>query len=284
MSQIKDAALAIIGAGHAGRAAADLARELAIETVVLDQGHGNGSGNGALVWLIHGDGTICFSRDDTAHELTAQCIILAPGALDRPRLDEAPVAGGAEVPDIQITSALGLEHGWDPIQRFWYPMCGEAGGTSLERIFLAGAVTGRLGQAIAVWQGRRAVRAVAEKLGHDIGEGEQSEPPPAELQTPPSLDAARLNNEQIVCNCEGTTVGEIRRLAALGCDDVNQAKAFARPGAGECQGRRCAVAVAEVLAAARGVAVAEVGYFRQRWPTSPVSLDQLALFQELDDG
>lgn len=271
-------AVAIIGAGHAGQAAADLARDLGLEATILD----DRQDHGALVWLIEND-TICFSRDDVAHKLTAQRIILAPGALDRPMPGVDNPSGSDEIPNIQITSALGLEHCWDPVQRFWYARCGTHGETAQEHIFLAGAVTGRFGPALAAWQGRTAACAVARSLGAHGGDCDPGEPPPAETQSPSFLDAKELAGDIVVCDCEGTTVDDIRRLADLGCRDVNQAKALGRPGTGSCQGRRCALAVAEVLAHGLGVDMAEVGYFRQRWPTSPVSLEQLSKFANEDN-
>jgi hypothetical protein len=239
---------------------------------------------GALVWFVDGDGTICCSPAGGAEKLIAQYIILAPGVQKSWALE------GHENPDIQITSALGLSHAWDPDQGFWYPQCGDDGRTNLQRIFLAGAVTGRLGIAMAASQGRRAVLAVARDLGKDIGKDngkdngnvDLTKPPVPEAQTSPSHDVATLDDDAVACPCEEVTVGDIRRLGALGCADVNQAKALGRPGAGPCQGRRCALLVAAVLADARGVEMAEVGYFRQRWPTSPVSLDQLSKFADED--
>lgn len=264
--------LAIIGGGPAGMAAARAAEEVAIDTVMLDEG----AEDGALVWFVDRDGTICYSPASGAEKLIAQYIILAPGVQKSWAVDDH------ENPDIQITSALGLAHAWDPVQGFWYPQCGEDGRTALERVFLAGAVTGRFGIAMAAWQGWRAALAVARDLGKDIGNVDLAEPPVPEAQTSLSFDVATLDDDAIACPCEEVTAGDIRRLGALGCREVNQAKALGRPGAGPCQGRRCALLVAAVLADARGVGMAEVGYFRQRWPTSPVSLDQLSKFADED--
>ncbi len=276
MNESERLTLAVIGGGPAGRAAAAAAAELGIEATVFDQN------DGTLVWLIDPDGTVCFNQGEEVRSLTARRVILAPGALPRP-VPGGPPDTAFEVPDIQMTAALGLAHAWDSVQRFWYAKCGPNGGTEFERLYLAGAVTGQFGEDIAAWQGRRAAVSVARDLATDIAAGVLSDPPPAEPMTPKPLDAAGLDDEAIVCDCEGTTVADLHRLAAMGCDDVNQAKALGRPGAGPCQGRRCAMAVAEVLASALGVDVPDAGYFRQRWPSSPVALDKLAAFAELGD-
>ena len=53
-------------------------------------------------------------------------------------------------------------------------------------------------------------------------------------------------------------------------------KAFLRCGMGPCQGRQCGVTVSELIAQGRGTTPAEVGYYRQRFPVQPVTLDELA--------
>ena len=272
------AALAIIGAGPAGRAARDMAARIGIEEVaVLD----DGPDLDALVWLVDGDGTICYSRNGTAHKLTAQYIILAPGTLARPTANPAAHIDH-EIPDIQITSALRLEHAWDREQGFWYPRHDESLASQCARIYLAGGVTGRMGEAVAKWQGRRAALTIAIHLGHEVTKHDLPDCPPAEVRPAPPSYVAGLEDAEMVCPCEGISAGDIRRLAARGCGTVNQAKALGRPGMGICQGRRCGLLVGEVLADCLGVDMAQVGYFRQRWPTSPVSLAQLSKFAHED--
>ncbi len=63
---------------------------------------------------------------------------------------------------------------------------------------------------------------------------------------------------------------------ALGCPGPNQLKAFTRCGMGPCQGRLCGPTVSELIAAERGVPVADVGYYRLRPPVKPVTLGELA--------
>ena len=84
----------------------------------------------------------------------------------------------------------------------------------------------------------------------------------------------------VVCRCEEVTAGEIARIAAMGVPGPNQAKAFGRAGMGPCQGRFCGLTVAEIIAAERGESVRDVGYYRIRPPIKPVTLGELAAFDD----
>ena len=83
-------------------------------------------------------------------------------------------------------------------------------------------------------------------------------------------------SETIVCRCEEVTAGELRKFVELGCVGPNQAKSFGRCGMGPCQGRMCGLTVTEVIADARQVSPAEVGYYRIRPPIKPLTLGELA--------
>jgi hypothetical protein len=56
----------------------------------------------------------------------------------------------------------------------------------------------------------------------------------------------------------------------MGAIEANRAKAFSRVGMGRCQGRYCGHAGAEVIAAAAGIPVAEVGRLRAQAPVKPL--------------
>jgi len=90
-------------------------------------------------------------------------------------------------------------------------------------------------------------------------------------------DANRMPaDEVLVCRCEEVTAGAIRGYVGIGCAGPNQTKSFGRCGMGPCQGRMCGLTVTEVIAQARGVPPAEVGYFRIRPPIKPITLAELA--------
>jgi NADPH-dependent 2,4-dienoyl-CoA reductase/sulfur reductase-like enzyme len=92
--------------------------------------------------------------------------------------------------------------------------------------------------------------------------------PPAAILTPADAVA--------VCRCEEVTAGAIRAAVRQGCLGPNQAKAFLRAGMGPCQGRMCGPVVSEIIAAERGVSVAETGFLRIRPPIKPITLGELA--------
>ena len=72
------------------------------------------------------------------------------------------------------------------------------------------------------------------------------------------------------------TARQVTETVALGCTGPNQMKSFLRSGMGPCQGRLCGLTVTELIAAARGVTPAEVGYYRLRPPVKPITLAELA--------
>ncbi|MFQ8889659.1 MAG: (2Fe-2S)-binding protein [Bilophila wadsworthia] len=80
-------------------------------------------------------------------------------------------------------------------------------------------------------------------------------------------------DETLVCRCECVTAGDIRKAVAEGFRDVNEVKRFTRCGMGQCQGRMCGPALAEITAAAQSKAPPDaVGCLRCQ-PFRPVSLE-----------
>jgi len=199
------------------------------------------------------------------------------------------------VPNVQISRALDLPHDWDPAQRCWRPCLGEWGDTALPGIFVAGDGGGIGGAAAAEEQGRLAALAAACRLGHldQTERNRRADAPRRALAHHlavrpfldalyrPSDDAVVPADEAVVCRCEEVTAGEIRRCVADGCVGPNQVKSFARPGMGPCQGRMCGLTVAEIIAAARGEPIADVGYYRLRQPLKPITLGELAELEEV---
>ncbi|EML1602446.1 (2Fe-2S)-binding protein, partial [Burkholderia cenocepacia] len=102
------------------------------------------------------------------------------------------------------------------------------------------------------------------------------------LYTPPAA-LRRPDDGTIVCRCEEVTAGEIRRLAALGCQGPNQMKAFTRCGMGPCQGRWCGTTVGELIADVQQRGVGDVGHYRIRAPIKPVTVGEMADALELSN-
>jgi bacterioferritin-associated ferredoxin len=78
--------------------------------------------------------------------------------------------------------------------------------------------------------------------------------------------------ETIICRCEGVTRAKIEEAAAAGAGTINQLKHFTRCGMGPCQGRMCGEAAGALLANARGVSVADLGFATGRIPLRPVPM------------
>lgn len=180
------------------------------------------------------------------------------------------------IPSVQITRALGCAHAFSDTQRCWHPVVDDLGRTSVPGILVAGDAAGIGGAAAAVLSGRIAALGLA---GGDPAalHAERAR----RLAARPLLDTLfaprpmRLDDTTLVCRCEEVTAGAVRQAVRIGCQGMNQLKAYTRCGMGPCQGRMCAPVAIEVLAEARGVPVASVEPLRTRFPTKPVSVGEL---------
>ncbi len=223
-------------------------------------------------------------------------------ALGNDRVQEVRWLGGAMpcttlllhegvIPSTHVTRALGLEHLWDPAQLCWRPVLDGWGGTSHPGIAVAGDGGGIGGWEAAVASGHLAALDAAFRLGR-ITEAERDRRAAQHRSTQRAALALRPflhrlyaptpevlvppDDGTLVCRCEEITAGEVRAAARLGAIGPNQVKAFLRTGMGPCQGRMCGTTVAAVIAAERGVSIAEVGAFRPRAPFKPMTVGALA--------
>ncbi|MFL9921064.1 FAD/NAD(P)-binding oxidoreductase [Paraburkholderia fungorum] len=194
------------------------------------------------------------------------------------------------VPNTQISWSLRAQHRWDDAQLCWLPVTDAWGELDVPGIYVAGDSRGIGGAQAAAEQGRlaaleivhragridRATRdALAAPLTRALREALHIRPFLDALYRP--KDANRIPADEVtVCRCEEVTAGQLRSFVKLGCLGPNQAKSFGRCGMGPCQGRLCGLTVTEVIADARGVTPAEVGYYRVRPPIKPVTLAELA--------
>lgn len=211
----------------------------------------------------------------------------------RPQRIEAPLIllHQGVVPNTQLSWSLRAPHRWDEAQLCWVPetdMDGQIEGTG---IYIAGDSRGIVGAKASASQGRLAAIAAAVRLGRVSGAetGPRATALRAELRRqlhirpfldalyrPPEAQRMPPQDSTVVCRCEEVTAGQIRGYAAQGVQGPNQTKAFGRCGMGPCQGRLCGLTVTELLAQARGVSPADVGYYRIRPPIKPVTLGELA--------
>jgi NADPH-dependent 2,4-dienoyl-CoA reductase/sulfur reductase-like enzyme len=195
------------------------------------------------------------------------------------------------VPNINLSNAAGCAQDWDEGRLAWVPRVDEWFLSSVPGVSIAGDGAGIAGAESAPSRGRIAALAAAERLGLITAEERDRRAAPVQAELARAsrgrlfLDAlyqpakhfrVPADEDVVVCRCEEVTAGTIRETVALGVVGPNQMKSFLRCGMGPCQGRLCGLTVTEMIADARGVTPAEVGYYRLRPPVKPVTLAELA--------
>ena len=191
------------------------------------------------------------------------------------------------IPRTHILNSLNARHAWDGVQRYWHPVVDENGRTSVDGISIAGDGTYVHGGDASMLKGTIAGVAIARRLGV-ISEAEaayRSGPSRRRLRAmriargflryvfAPNPAIFNVPDETLVCRCECVTAGDIRKAVAEGFRDVNEVKRFTRCGMGQCQGRMCGPALAEITAAAQSKEPDAVGCLQVRQPFRPVSLE-----------
>jgi NADPH-dependent 2,4-dienoyl-CoA reductase/sulfur reductase-like enzyme len=209
-------------------------------------------------------------------------------AEQRLRVDVLALHQGV-VPNVNLAMAAGIAHRWHPVQLCWTPVLDGLSNSAVDGIAIAGDGAGIAGALAAQARGRlaglAAVEAIAPErvarvpdrqvLDQALARAEAGrafldhlfEPPP-QFRMP--------EGDTIVCRCEEVTAAQVIDAVGMGAVGPNQLKAFLRCGMGPCQGRLCGLTVTELIAATRGVAPAEVGYYRLRPPVKPITLAELA--------
>jgi NADPH-dependent 2,4-dienoyl-CoA reductase/sulfur reductase-like enzyme len=202
---------------------------------------------------------------------------------------DAVALGFGLKPESQLADLAGVPFAFDATQRNWVPQHDGAGRTPVPGIYLAGDGAGIAGADAAERAGARAAWAVIEDAGEAVDKAEVARLDRALLHIPPfraALErafpypaalAAQTDDATIVCRCEAITAGELREAAREthatgGAPEVNRAKAFTRVGMGRCQGRVCGPPAAEILAAALGCGVDQVGRLRGQPPVKPIPI------------
>lgn len=187
--------------------------------------------------------------------------------------------------ETQAADLAGVPFRFDAGRRQFLPEVDRDGRSAAPAVYLAGDGAAVRGAAAAETAGRLAALALSADLGHRVDPAEQDRlrarlarferfargldvafPFPVDL-----LDG--LADDTLLCRCEAVTVGTLRRAVAdLGPEDVNRAKAFARPGMGRCQGRLCGLATSELYARLRGLPLDQAGRLRGQAPVKPIPL------------
>ncbi len=194
------------------------------------------------------------------------------------------------VPAGHMGLALGVTQEWDAAQGCFRPVLDAWGRTDRARILIAGDCGGIGGAVAAGLRGRLAGLAAAVDLGRAGAAAAERVAAPwraalrveagvrglLDVLFAPAPWVLVPGDGVVLCRCEGVTAGAVRAAVATGAQGPNQVKAFTRAGMGPCQGRICGLAVAQVIAAARGVAPSTIGLARVRPPLKPVTLGELA--------
>jgi NADPH-dependent 2,4-dienoyl-CoA reductase/sulfur reductase-like enzyme len=194
------------------------------------------------------------------------------------------------MPNLNLARAMGMACDWNDRLACWEPVVDEWGATSLDGVGLAGDGGGIAGALAAEQSGRIAAWHAAHVLGR-ISQAQRDSGARDAMRAyaratrgrafidtlyRPAPEFRQPTGDTIVCRCEEVTAQQVRDTVRLGCTGVNQMKAFLRCGMGPCQGRFCGPTVAELVAQERGVHPREVGYYRLRFPTKPVTLGEFA--------
>ena len=191
------------------------------------------------------------------------------------------------IPRTHILNSLNAKHAWDGVQRYWHPVVDENGRTSVDGISIAGDGTYVHGGDASMLKGAIAGVEIARRLGviSDAEAAYRSGPARRQLRAmriargflryvfAPNPAIFNVPDKTLVCRCECVTAGDIRKAVAEGFRDVNEVKRFTRCGMGQCQGRMCGPALAEITAAAQSKAPDAVGCLQVRQPFRPVSLE-----------
>ncbi|BBP64468.1 (2Fe-2S)-binding protein [Pseudomonas sp. Cab53] len=188
-------------------------------------------------------------------------------------------------PETQLADLAGCRLRFDEASSQWWLDTDAEGRTSVSGVYAAGDGAKVRGADAAEHAGRLVAMALLTDLQQPVEATHLADQQRAlkvmdafrlglaEAFPWPAEQAGALPDEAIVCRCEMISAGELRRtVSEKGACEVNRAKAFSRVGMGRCQGRYCSQAGAEVIAAAAGIPVQEVGRQRGQAPVKPLSM------------
>jgi thioredoxin reductase len=195
------------------------------------------------------------------------------------------------MPSIALTLHLGCEHKFDSRIAAYIPCHNEHMRTSLNGVYVAGDITGAGGKTLAELQGKMAGISALETL--NAIDSKQAELARAKLRSDITRENRFANwiwdrwsiksgfwdmidDETIVCRCEGVRATDIRQSCVDGARNLNGAKLRTRLGMGICQGRYCVTNASILMAQEVGCSVQDIGLQSVRPPIVPIQLKIIA--------
>ncbi len=194
------------------------------------------------------------------------------------------------VPETRITRLARLEHIWNPQQRTWQVETNIWGKSNNESIRVAGDCAGVKGADAAMALGKLAALQIlldlqkinmqernkeAKSLQRDVFRYTKMQTF-LDIAFAPKKEMLCPSDETIVCRCEQITAKELREAITDGSYSQDGVKSQTRAGMGECQGRMCSSAVAEIISQTHGIPLENIEPYRAQFPLIPVHLDEIA--------
>ncbi len=204
---------------------------------------------------------------------------------------DAVVVGYGFLSSPELPRLCGCEHRYEPALGGWVPVRNRELESTVPGVFVVGDGAGVAGSAVALAEGHYAGLNVARRLGRLTGRAYSREASRARGVLLHLRGFRRLMDDifrfgagiysladetTTLCRCEEITEGTALTAIRDGAAHVNEVKAWTRAGMGRCQGRMCGPALAHLVAAAKGMSVADAGVFTARPPVKPVPLEVLA--------
>ncbi|CAG9251509.1 NADPH-dependent 2,4-dienoyl-CoA reductase/sulfur reductase-like enzyme [Paraburkholderia unamae] len=233
------------------------------------------------------------------HGVDAVRVTLADGREQRVACD-AVALGYHLRSETQIADLAGCAFRFDAAARQWLPDVDHDGRSGVAGVYLAGDGVRVRGADAAERAGRLAALAALQDAGEPLSSATLAEAARLRVELArytrfaqglrkafpwPAHFAAALPDDTVVCRCESITAGELRRVVReTGATEANRAKAFSRVGMGRCQGRFCAHAGAEVIAAEARVPLEAVGRLRGQAPVKPLTMTLSAAANGIDEA
>jgi NADPH-dependent 2,4-dienoyl-CoA reductase/sulfur reductase-like enzyme len=230
-------------------------------------------------------------RIDGSDELGVQAVVVRDAAGREDRFEADAVGLGWHLrAESQLADLAGCAFHFEPLSRQWLPRIDADGRSSVPGIYLAGDGARILGADGAEAAGRLAALAALCDTGHAAGQAAFEAEAPALRKRLQQMDrfraglaqafpwphhqAAAVPDNTVVCRCENISAGELRRCVnEMASQELNRAKAFSRVGMGRCQGRYCAHAGAEIVAACAAIPIEQVGRLRSQAPVKPLMMN-----------